>query len=195
MIISNLCVSYGDKPVINDLSLNIKDNAITMLVAPSGFGKTTLFKAISGLVDKSGDISGYSEVAYSFQEPRLLPWLNAIENVALVKADADRQAIVVLLKRLGLSDDEMRLRAAQLSGGMKQRVNIARAVYYDADLLLLDEPFAGLDEDNIQRVASLLQEIKYNKTILIISHEKSDSTWIDEVIRLEDVHSEKNKKL
>lgn len=152
----NLMKSYGDKDVLNKFSAEFPDKGVTCLTAPSGAGKTTLLHLLAGIIiPDGGRIEGISgkRIAVAFQTPRLLPWLTAAQNVALVLGDRKRfipEAIewlaqVELEPEAGAYPDE-------LSGGMKQRVSIARALAYGGDCVLLDEPFNGLDEALAHRI-------------------------------------------
>lgn len=188
MRIENLSVGYGDINVLDKLTLDFGKTGVVLISAPSGFGKTTLFKAISGILPvRSGKIDGYNSVSYAFQEPRLLMWLSALENVVLVDANSSTENAQSLLLKLGLSREDLDKKASDLSGGMKQRVNIARAFNYDADVVLLDEPFASLDKANIDKVVELINDYRAQKLIVVISHEAIDKLEPDSIIHLNEV--------
>lgn len=144
---AHLYKRFGDKVVLEDVSLTVPDGAVVCLMAPSGRGKTTLLRCIAGLeMPDSGTVTGVPErLGFVFQEDRLCPQLDAVENVRLVTGRAmSRPDIEAHLRELGLADC-LDQRAAKLSGGQRRRVSIARAVCYVPELLLLDEPFKGLD--------------------------------------------------
>ncbi len=188
MRIENLTVSFGERKVLNSLSLTIPESGIIMISAPSGFGKTTLLRAVAGIITPdSGSIDGFGRVGYAFQEPRLLPWLSAVDNVTLVREKPDESEALCLLERLGLGGEDALKKARSLSGGMKQRVNIARALYYDCDTLLLDEPFSGLDREKIDLVVDLLKERAEHMPVIVVSHVESDADWAEKHIRLDEL--------
>ncbi|MEL7610092.1 MAG: ATP-binding cassette domain-containing protein [Bacillota bacterium] len=142
-------VTFGyDKPLFTDYTLTLPDQPIVAITGPSGCGKTTLLKLLLGLASpRSGQITGLvcARIGAVFQEDRLLPWLSIIENIELVQRDptAARDSRKIL-NALGLIDYCNAMPSA-LSGGMKRRAAIARAIYHSADMLIMDEPFRGLD--------------------------------------------------
>ena len=143
--INNLSVSFGEKIIFNDFSLDLPQNKITCVLGPSGSGKTTLLKALSGLLP-CGEFTP-PKTSFIFQDHRLLPYLTALDNLAVVldeKKEERRERARRLLEDMELAD-AADLYPEELSGGMAQRVAIARGLLFDADLLLMDEPFKGLD--------------------------------------------------
>ena len=175
--IENLSFSYGRKSVIEDLSLELPDRGVFALMGPSGCGKTTLLYLISGLLKaKNGKIQRESDkIAYSFQEPRLLEQKSALENVKFVLNDKDRDKIALsFLTNLGLEAEANTL-PRQLSGGMKQRVSLARALAFDGDVSLFDEPFNGLDEAIKERAAALLRKKGEDSLVILITHSADDA--------------------
>lgn len=170
--IKNISLSFGENMVFNDFSVKIPFDGVTAVRGPSGEGKTSLFRMLLGLQKPdSGMISGLEgkKVSVVFQEDRLLPWASALENVALV---SDTVAAESALTALGLKDS-MHLLPRELSGGMCRRVAIARALAYGGDVLFLDEPFTGLDEDNKRLVAN--EVLKTGVPVLVITHEDSEA--------------------
>ncbi len=181
--IENLTVKYQDKVVLDNLSLTLPPRGCVCFFGPSGSGKTTLLRAIAGLVKPAaGKISILkTKMAYVFQENRLIPWLTAQENVALVlgsyesaRKDAAFETAKKGLVRVGLGDALDKF-PSQLSGGMRQRVNLARALAFDAPILLLDEPFKELDETIKARIITLFQELKKDRLLLLVTHDKEDA--------------------
>ena len=134
--------SYGEKTVFQRLALECKEGEITCILGGSGVGKTTLLKALGGLIDFEGGKSGCDNTAFVFQEPRLLPHLTARENVLYTGAsEAQADDAMEKCRLTGVANQ----RASTLSGGEKQRVALARCFCTDACLWLLDEPFSALD--------------------------------------------------
>ena len=145
--LKNVSLSYGDLRVLRDVSLRLAPGKRIAVMGPSGCGKTSLLRVIAGLQSPdSGTVERTAQrLSFVFQEPRLLPWLTAEENVRLVLPDAHHgEDSAVWLSRFGLSDAADKL-PAELSGGMQQLVSLARALVCAPDLLLLDEPFKALD--------------------------------------------------
>ena len=154
---------YGGKMALAPLSVSFADHSFTCLVGKSGCGKTTLLRLLAGLEEKTtGRIEGLPRrVAPVFQEPRLMQWLTVAQNIAFAargnpalwgstppdgtasRAVARHPKVAGLLDRLGLSGDSG-LYPAQLSGGMAQRVSLGRTLFYDPELILMDEPFSAL---------------------------------------------------
>ena len=175
--IKDLYFSYGEKAVIKNLNLKFPSSGTYAIMGPSGCGKTTLLYLIAGLLKPSGGSIELDrdKIAYSFQEPRLLEQMTALENVKFVLKGKDARAKAQKsLKALGL-EDEMDYFPRSLSGGMKQRVSIARALAYDGDVTLLDEPFNGLDEEIKGQAAALLREKAQGSLVIIITHSTEDA--------------------
>ena len=142
--VRNLGVAFRERWVLRGWNLSLERGERVALIGPSGCGKTTFLRVLAGLVPPSegGVLMNVSQLGYVFQEPRLVPWLDARRNLSLV-SDRDPEQV---LSRLGLSGAE-RLRPHAMSGGMRQRLNLARALLTEPDLLLLDEAFSALDVD------------------------------------------------
>ena len=155
MIIKNLCVSYEGCRVIKDFSAEIGEG-ITIIMGPSGCGKTTLLRVIAGLeAQDSGEISGAPKrPAFMFQEDRLFPWLSALENIKAVTDDEEKA--LALLRAVEL-ENEAGSMPSRLSGGMSRRIALARTLAYDSDMIILDEPFNGLDAELTGRLLSLIK--------------------------------------
>lgn len=170
--IRELTKSFEGKTVLRDFSASIPLSGVTVIRGASGAGKTTLFRLLLGLEQpESGSICGMTgrTPAVVFQEDRLLPWASALDNVSLVSDEARAREA---LGRVGLGDDLDRL-PKELSGGMKRRVAIARALAYGGDILFLDEPFTGLDEENKRLCANAL--LSAGAPILVITHDDSEA--------------------
>ena len=185
MKLSNISKSYDNKKIIDSLSLELPKNGTVAVMGPSGYGKTTLLRIIAGLEKAhSGNITDKGErVSYAFQEPRLFPWLSALDNVVLSCDDRDKALEWLSLVELG--SDAAKL-PHELSGGMEQRVSLARALAYDADLYILDEPFTGLDEGLKSRLYSLVKERAKKALVLIVTHDRNEAEALaDEIITFE----------
>ncbi len=175
--LKNVTHAYGDHTVLQDLSYTFPDKGIVALMGASGIGKTTLLRLLCGLESpQKGEITHtYQTVGVSFQEPRLLPWRTAKENVNFVLNDAkDNDIAKQLLDALELGDVADALPNA-LSGGMKQRVSLARALAVHADLLLLDEPFSALDDALKSRVITLVREANKDGLTIVITHDEQEA--------------------
>ncbi len=169
--VKNVSKSFGGHVVLNRFSAEISLFGVTVLRGSSGAGKTTLFRLLLGLErPEAGEISGMSgrKPAVVFQEDRLLPWATALENAALGSDDARATAA---LEKLGLGES-LCLLPRELSGGMKRRVAIARALAYQGDILFLDEPFTGLDEENKRIAANAMLAAQI--PILVITHDDAE---------------------
>lgn len=160
--------TFDGKQVFSDFSYTLSLQGITALMGPSGCGKTTLLRLLCGLESPdSGTISGAPETyTFLFQENRLLPWASALENVALV---SDTQTAKSILCKVGLAQELQTLPSA-LSGGMQRRVALARALAHKSPVLLLDEPFKGLDADLCREMIALLRQEAEKRPILLVTH-------------------------
>jgi NitT/TauT family transport system ATP-binding protein len=187
--INRLKKNYENKRIFNDFTMNIEPCEITCILGPSGVGKTTLFNVISGLTDyEEGEITGIDKknISYLFQEPRLMPWLTVYENIDIILKNIfgekkRKEVINSYLDLVGLKD-YADSRPEELSGGMKQRLAIARTFAYPSTLLLMDEPFKGLDikiKNNLINAFLTLWE-RDSRTVLFITHD------IDEALKISD---------
>ncbi len=179
---------YEGQRTIADVSFKAPTGGVLAVVGPSGAGKTTLAKLAAGLLRPSagtvhfaGSAARPTMAAFAFQEAQLLDWLSCIENVLIWRAasgkrpsQADRAEATRLLLSLGLEQSELAKRPEALSVGMKARVNLARALFSQRALLVLDEPFAALDFVAIERVVRALDIWRHAKTeglILLVTHD------------------------
>ena len=165
--------AYGDKPVLEQVSLAFPAAGTVCLFGPSGCGKTTILRLLAGLETPAGGavhgIDGL-RAAVVFQENRLLPWIPVWENVAMVHRGSDaRERAMDCLERVGLAESA-KAYPAQLSGGMRRRAAIARALAFDADFLLLDEPFTGLDETLWRGIAAEIRQVYAHRLIVLVTH-------------------------
>ena len=199
--VEDLSVSYGNVPILENCHLTMAAGEHAALTGPSGCGKTTLLRCIAGLQRPDrGRIEVSGRIGLVFQEPRLFPWLTAEENLALVlpepSAEERRQ------NRAGLSAAERRQSGAglsaaerwlaeaglagagkkypsELSGGMKQRLSICRALASGADILLMDEPVKELDADTAGKMREWIRRVCAGKTLLIATHNPEDLALAD----------------
>lgn len=180
----NITFGYNDNLIIKDLSFEIPDNKSIALTGDSGIGKTTLFYLLAGLrkAQKGKIISTYTNVSVVFQEPRLFPWLTALENITVT--GASKEIAKKLIASLFDENDVCEKYPHELSGGMQQRIAIARALALTPDLLLLDEAFKGLDAQTKKRTANTVFETMKNKTCIFITHDMSELAYCDEQINI-----------
>jgi NitT/TauT family transport system ATP-binding protein len=181
----------GSLPAIDDLSLSIAAGEFVSILGPSGCGKSTLLRIIAGLdrpTAGSLELAAASrdhQIAYVFQDAHLLPWRNVLGNVALpleligIKKSQRLAAAADALAQVGLADAPRRY-PAQLSGGMKMRVSLARALVTRPTLLLLDEPFAALDEITRQKLDEQLRNlwIAHHMTVIFVTHSTAEATFL-----------------
>ena len=184
-IIDHLAFSYGERKIFADLSLAVADSDRVWLSAPSGFGKTTLLRLVCGLEKpENGQISGTGgkRIAAVFQDDRLIPWLSASENICAVLGNLPRgerkKAAAEALAAVGL-EKECDSMPSSLSGGMARRVAIARALSYGGAILLLDQPFAGIDGEWRERIAKAIIERFKNSAILLATHHDNEAELLN----------------
>jgi ABC-type nitrate/sulfonate/bicarbonate transport system ATPase subunit len=179
----HITVVLTGQSIIKDFSLDLPERGIMGISGPSGCGKTTLLHTLAGLIHpSSGSIEGIAQqrVGLVFQEDRLLPWLTAAENLNLIFKDQNR--VLVWLDRMKLKSYANQY-PHQLSGGMKRRVALARALAFDCDLLLLDEPFQGMDDDLKNQLYPWIKREGKKKPVVLVTHDRNeldalcDRTW------------------
>lgn len=175
MLIKDVNIKFDNKIIYDKFSINFEDNRINCIVGASGCGKTTLLNYICNEL-----LAKDTRISYVFQEDRLIPWKNVFDNLSIViknkyKKEVMNNKIEEILNILDINEAKY-LYPNELSGGMKQKVNIARALLYDFDILLLDEPFRSLDVKIKNVVINLIRTINYEKksTIILVSHDKEE---------------------
>lgn len=181
----DLCLSYGDKRVLEHFSLSLPSDGLTALTGPSGCGKTTLLRVLGGLEKPdSGAVEGLDPAgtAFLFQENRLLPWRTARQHITDVLPRERRGEAERWLALAGL-EAEGGAYPAQLSGGMARRLALARCAALDAGCLLLDEPFTGVDLDRRGRMLERLRDL--GRPAILVSHETDVLAACDRVLRFE----------
>lgn len=183
--IKKITKSFGKKVIFEGFSYKFGDTGVYALIGESGTGKTTLLRMIAGLdTNFHGKISGggIGNVSVAFQEYRLFPTLSALENLTLVFSKSHNketaEAAKNMLFSLGFSEDDMLLKPDKLSGGMKQRVSIARAVLKDAPILLLDEATKELDRENAKAVLDLIRREGERRLVILVTHNREDIEYL-----------------
>ncbi len=173
--LKHICKSYGEKSVLKDVTLTLIEG-VTCLMAPSGAGKTTLLRLMLGLEKPdSGSVRGMPErAAVLFQEDRLVESLTVRKNLRLALGEGcPAERMEKMLSSLGL-EAALEQPVATLSGGMKRRAALARALLYDAPVLLLDEPFKGLDAENRRLAQAAVRGAAGGRIVLVITHDGKD---------------------
>ena len=176
-----LCKAYGANRVLRDVTFTLEGGSVNCLMAPSGSGKTTLFRVLLELERAdAGCVRGAESgrIAMMFQEDRLCATLTAVENVALVLPPTTRRrAVADLLARI-LPAECLEQPVMELSGGMRRRVSLARAMAFPSDLVVLDEPFTGLDSQTRQRVIEYVLAERAGRTLLVATHGEQDAALL-----------------
>ena len=186
--IQDLCKSYHQEPVLDHLSMSLSYGHRYCLMAPSGTGKTTLFRILLGLEHAdSGQIRGLKNLRTSavFQEDRLLEGYTALENLRFVTGrQYSNRELTDLLLRL-LPAEALTKPVCEFSGGMKRRTAILRALLAPSDLIIMDEPFTGLDADTKRKAIELIKEYTKDKLLLFSTHHEEDAKLLEaEIIYL-----------
>ena len=188
--LDNVTVKFGNKTLIDELSYEFKTGVSYAVTGQSGVGKTTLLNLAAGLIKpKKGRVISDSEHrAYVFQEPRLFKWLNATENVTAVISGVSRETAIdaahKIMYSLGLPEESFSKMPDELSGGMQQRVSIARALASQPEILFLDEPFKGLDPQTRAKVRDVLFGSVKGKTVIMVTHDADDEKFADVTLHI-----------
>lgn len=188
-------------PLFDNLSLNIEANSWVSVLGQSGCGKTTLLRLMAGLLSESAQWQGtiqYGQsdlsehIAYMAQQDLLMPWLTVLQNVCFSDRFGDNKAIdsqtreseaKALLAQVGLAGKEGYY-PRQLSGGMRQRVALARTLMQDKPVVLMDEPFSALDAVNRYRLQNLAAEMLKDKTVVLITHDPQEALRLSDAVYL-----------
>ncbi|MDF2821967.1 MAG: cmpD2 [Clostridiales bacterium] len=172
--------SFDGEIVISNKTIEFPEKGIVCIFGPSGVGKTTIFNLIAGLIEPDdGEIEVTEDISMVFQEDRLVPWLTAGENISLVIEDKElgQRNAIKYMKAMQLVGAESK-RPSELSGGMKRRVAIARAMAYDKRIMLMDEPFKGLEVELKNFIMDQVIKLAEDKLIVIVTHEKAEIDYL-----------------
>nr|WP_321385698.1 ABC transporter ATP-binding protein [uncultured Vibrio sp.] len=192
--LSNACLQYNDNliPTLAGVNMNIPAGQWTVLLGRSGCGKTTILHYLAGLLDEqvkwqgelttTDGIALHERIAYMAQQDLLLPWLNVLDNVCLSSrfshansnSTDEKQRAIQLLEQVGLAD-YANAKPMQLSGGMRQRVALARTLMQDKPLVLMDEPFSALDAVTRHKLQTLSATLLKGKTVVLITHDPQEA--------------------
>lgn len=181
LTIKELKKSFGEKIIFDSFSYEFPDKGLCVLTGASGRGKTTLLRVIAGLDnDFSGSVvnGGAENTSFVFQEYRLFPTLSALDNVIIPNGSKKDRLLsersLKILLDLGFSENETKLKPSELSGGMKQRVSIARGLIRKKPILLLDEPSKELDEVLRKILYELIYKEANERLVILVTHNKEE---------------------
>lgn len=191
--VRGICRSYGAKKALLSTDVSFAEHSFTCIVGRSGCGKTTLLRLLCGLEKPDAgsiELPDGKKIAPVFQEPRLMPWLNVGENITLAAAhdkSLDTKRLPDLLRLLELQGTE-KLYPAQLSGGMAQRVSLGRTLFYNPDIILMDEPFSALDYFTRQGLQQTLLKLyaEERKTIIFVTHDVEEALLLGDRVLIMD---------
>ncbi|MCL2201534.1 MAG: ATP-binding cassette domain-containing protein [Oscillospiraceae bacterium] len=182
MIISNLNKAFGNVVVLENFCLELPDSGVVAFMSPSGSGKTTLIRILAGIEKADGGEANVCKKKLSmvFQENRLLPGVTAAGNVmsVLKKGTTREEMAISWLDKMGIKTAS-HLFPRQLSGGMQRRLSIARAMAYGGDLMILDEPFTGLDTATRKRIyPHIFDETRSKRLTILVTHDRAEAESI-----------------
>lgn len=180
--LENISLKFGKNTVIDSLSYKFEEGKVYAILGESGLGKTSLLNLMSDLLrPTSGTLTNTAnKISFVFQEPRLFEWMSALENVSTVSDEQTAKALLILM---GL-EEVLSKYPSELSGGMKQRVSLARALAYNADTVFLDEPFKGLDQERRTQVSQAVFSALKGKTVIMVTHDEADTKYADYILKL-----------
>ncbi len=181
LILKDIKKSFDNKIIFDGFSYTFDNTGIYAVTGESGVGKTTLLRLIAGLdKDYSGEITGggIKNVSFAFQEYRLFPTLTALENAVIANGDMSDGELVAkaktLFTRLDFLDSDLSLLPRELSGGMRQRVSLVRAILKKSPVLILDEPTKELDAGIIKELYNIIIEESKKRLIIMVTHREDD---------------------
>lgn len=175
--INNISKSFGDKVVIRNFSTTLYEHQYNCIMGPSGCGKTTLLNILMGLLKPdSGTVTGVpNKKSAVFQEDRLCESFNAISNIRMVcPKKPDTATIREHLASIGLKEDSIYQPVSKLSGGMRRRVAIVRAMLAESGIIFLDEPFKGLDSETKKTVMQYVKDNSRGRTVIMVTHDEAE---------------------
>ncbi len=185
LVFEDVRFAYNGAPVLDGVDLTVAAGTVTALMGPSGCGKSTAVAIAAGLLQPTSGLvrNACRRTAVMFQDPLLLPWRTTLNNVAFaLKADRlgaaeRRERARAVLAAVGLAGDDLRKFPRQLSGGMRRRVALARALVVEPDLVLLDEPFSELEIDLAHQMRALVRAIVEERgaSALIVTHDEREA--------------------
>lgn len=194
--LEKVCLRYGTRSIFKNLTWSCAAQQWTCLLGQSGIGKSSLLRLIAGLLPEDSKIEGtfhrHPKIAYLGQNDALLPWLNVLDNASLSArlgpySRTEKKRILerstYLLELVGLAGAS-RLYPRQLSGGMRQRVALVRALAEDKPIILMDEPFSRLDAITRHQLQNLAAELLKNKTVLLVTHDPTEALRLGDQIDL-----------
>lgn len=192
--INHLYFDIANTSIVKDFSLKLYAKDIIVLLGPSGCGKTSILNIIAKIKEPSyGNIKLYTKsISYVFQEPCLIPFYSVMKNLKLACKDTQESEILSLLIKLNFAYQDMQKYPHELSGGMKARVNIARALLKNSNLLLLDEPFVGINYELKNFLFDfLINHIKSNyKSAILVTHDRLEALKLADKIYILDEKSQ-----
>ncbi|PNV81138.1 MAG: hypothetical protein C0179_04260 [Fervidicoccus sp.] len=192
IVVRDLRKSFSDGPVISGISFELKRGEVLGIVGPNGAGKSTLLRIIAGIIEAdSGTVEVRGKIGYTPQDNLLLPWFNLEENILLaaklsgVKEREAMERLTSIAEKLGIGE-HLKKRVRDVSGGTARKAAIARSLIISPDILILDEPYTGLDRDSIDSLQSSLKRLREERMgMIIVSHQLGELTEIsDRVIVL-----------
>lgn len=187
ILINEVSKSFKDKMVLRNFSTTLHENKVTCIMGPSGCGKTTLLNILMGIISvDSGTITGVpGKKSAIFQEDRLCESFSALVNVSMVcQRDVSTKMIEEHLWSIGIGDS-MHKPVSELSGGMRRRVAIVRAILRNADIYFFDEPFKGLDSATKDVAMQYMKSHIGGKTIIMVSHDEQEAVQMsDDILRM-----------